>query len=787
MADLARQIRGLTSAEVDERMERGESNRFVARPTRTYSQILWANVFNLYNIILLGSFLVLFLIRGPGASIFPAAVVLTNMILGIVQEVRAKSALDKLATLSIRTVTVRRDGQTLKIPIEAIVCEDVIELTPGDSVVADGPVLASESLEIDESQLTGESEYVPKQEGEAVHSGSFCISGRGLMQAQKIGRESYVNQLAEVARAYKNVRTPLEQELDAMLKVLILVMAVLAPLTLLNGFVRAYALGDSFENVVNLISSLVPQGLIVFVAISFTFGVINISRYKALIQRPNAIESIGHVTCLCVDKTGTLTHNFLTVQRIQPLHGETLESVQAKLGIYTEAISWQNRTVAAIAAAVRRPERMPSKTGEIPFNSQRKWSSVAFSSGQVFLLGTPELLLKDTQNREEAGQLSRQGLRVVVFAESTVKSGEVKPSLPDTWNSLALIALEDQLRIDICETLNDFTQQGVAIKVISGDSPETVTAVAKQACMGSTTVLSGPEVDALDEQALAEAVRKTNLFARITPQTKRKIIASLAKGRDYVAMIGDGVNDVPALKQAHIAIAMNDGAQVDKDIADITLLNNAFSTLPRAFREGRELTRRLYGVAKINLVKVVYLTLLFVLTGFIGYGWPANLIQTTWLSLITLTPPALLIIFRVLPTPAGKSESHVLLRYILTWGIVGAVAMILLEVIVQTGLHGNLALSRTMVIAFAGIFNSIVLWDVYGITPFSPRSFLADIRSSLAGFILGAVVALVPVYLLTKSLGFERLHVLHWLILFVLLAAAYVSIQWISRRSQHFL
>ena len=783
MADFAEEIHGLTSKEVEERANRGDSNRFVVRSTRTYSQILWANVFSLYNVILLGSFLILFIIRGAGASIFPAAVVLTNMILGIMQEVRAKRALDKLATLSVRVVNVRRDGKNSAVPIETIVCDDVIELTPGDSVVVDGRILASESLEIDESQLTGESEYVPKQPGERVLSGAFCVSGRGLMQAEKIGRESYVNHLAEVARAYKNVRTPLERELDALIKVLILVMAVLAPLTLLNGFVKSIPVGDSFENVVNLISSLVPQGLIVFVAISFAYGVINISRYKALIQRPNAIESIGHITCLCADKTGTLTQNILSVQEIIPINGETVESVREKLGRYTENISWQNRTVGTLAALAIKPAKSPDKISEVPFNSQRKWSSVTFTTGVTLLLGTPELLLKEKELQEETQRLSRKGLRVIVFAESTQKPDAAGQSLPTVWNSLALIALQDQLRTDICDTLNDFSAQGVAIKIISGDSPETVTAIAEQACMGSTTVLTGTQVNEMDESRLEAAVQNTNLFARISPQTKRRIIASLA-GHEYVAMIGDGVNDVPALKQAHIAIAMNDGAQIAKDVADITLLNNAFSTLPKAFREGRELTQRIYGIAKINLVKVVYLTLLFVLTGYIGYGWPANLIQTTWLSLITLTPPALLIIFRILSGPVGKNEPNELLRYILTWGIIGASALILMQVVVQTGLRGDLALSRTMVIAFAGIFNSLVLWDIYAITPFSPRSFVADIRSSLAALILGAIVSVGPAFFLTSSLGFERLKAIDWLILFLCLALAYVGIKLFQARFQ---
>jgi cation-transporting ATPase E len=601
------------------------------------------------------------------------------------------------------------------------------------------------------------------------------------MQAERIGEESYVNNLVKTARAYKFNRTPLERQLDILLKWLILIMVVLAPLTLLNGLVRGVPLPESVENVVNLISSLVPQGLIVFVAISFAYGVIQISRYKALIQRPNAIESMGHVTCLCADKTGTLTRNELSVKEIIPLHLETLDSVRQKLGVYTRAISWQNRTVAAIAAAVPKLDQAPIKKSEVPFNSERKWSGVSLDTGTTLLLGAPELLLTDPADLASAQRLSRQGLRIVVLAEST---GTIQPgnaAIPEKRTSLALIALQDQLRENVCETLNDFASQGVAIKIISGDSAETVTAITRQACMDATRVLTGMEIDRMEEAQLDQAVRSADLFARINPQAKRRIISSLAKGA-YIAMIGDGVNDVPALKQAHIAIAMNDGAQIAKDVADITLLNNAFSTLPRAFREGRELTQRIYGIARVNLQKVVYLTLLFVLTGFIGYAWPATLIETTWLSFITLNGPALLIIFRILPVPEGENEPQSLMRYLLTWGVIGAVMLVLLQIVVQTGLQENLALSRTMVIVFAGIFNCVVLWDIYGVSPFSPRSFLVHWQSTLAGVILAALVALIPVYLLTSTLGFERLDGVHWLILFAGLALAYIAIYFVQSR-----
>jgi cation-transporting P-type ATPase E len=778
--NIAGDIAGLSTSEVEERVRRGERNRFSLRPTRTYSQIIWANVFSLYNIILLGAFLVLLLIRGPGSSIFPAAIVIINMVLGLIQEIRAKRALDQLATLSAHTVTVRRDAKSHVIPIQEIVQDEVIELHPGDSIVVDGTILSSDGLEIDESQLTGESEYVEKQQGEKVTSGSFCIAGFGLMKAEHVGASSYVNHLANVARAYKNVRTPLEQQLDVLVKLLVGVMIIVAPLTLLGGSARGTPLADSFENVVNLMSSLVPQGLLVFVAISFAYGVVSISRFRALIQRPNAVELMGHVTCLCADKTGTLTQNRLSVMEIMPASGQDAQSVRDRLSAYVTNVSWHNRTVSAIAASVDgKPTRESSKRSEVPFNSERKWSSVTLNTGETLVLGAPEVVLADEAMKAEAGRLGKQGLRSVAFAasgESPVKEGK---SLPADLKPLALITLQDELRPDIRETLQQFAEEHIAIKIISGDSPETIRSIAQQAGMAEAKVITGRELEGMDPAQLDQEARATDLFARITPDAKRRLIVSLAKDGP-VAMIGDGVNDVPALKQASLAIAMNDGAQIAKDVSDIILLNNAFSTLPRAFFEGREITQRLYGIAKINLVKVVYLTILFVLAGYSGLPWPASLLQTTWLSFVTLTAPAMLIIFRVLPVPPGENRVAQVVRYILTWGVVGAVGLLLLDVLSIEVFKDSLPVSRVMIIAFAGLYNSLILWDIYHVRPFQPRSFLQHPGAAIAGAVLGMIAAFAPAYLFPRALGFAPMGLRELAVLGATLCLASLAV-WLLR------
>lgn len=776
------EVKGLSLSEVAQRINRGESNRYTIRPARTYWQIILANVFSLYNMILLLSVIFLLVLQGPNNTLVPGVIVLVNMLLGLIQEVRAKRALDKLATLSVRTVAVHREGHSTMISIDQIVRDDVIELHPGDPVVVDGPVIFSDSLEIDESLLTGESENVLKRSGDELLSGSFCVAGIGLMRADKIGKESYVNGLAKTAKTYKNVRTPLERRLDAIFQLLILIMVILGPLTIVAGFVHKTLLPESVENMVNLVSSLVPQGLIVSVTVSFSYGALNIARLQALIQRLNAIESMGHLTVLCTDKTGTLTRNVLSLREIIPIGDESLNTIQIKLSLFVKNISWMNKTIAAIAASLDTSSQQLAKIGEVPFTSERKWSALAFSSGETLLLGAPELLLADPQLQEKVTHLSKQGFRVLVFATSPLTLDLQGGSLPASRKCIAIIVLQDEIRSDIRKTLQAFAEQSIAVKVISGDSPQTVEAVARQAGFDGSGVLTGMQFEQLDELAFDTAVRETNLFARVGPEMKSKIIESLTRQGSYVAMIGDGVNDVPALKQAKVAIAMNDGAQIAKDVSDIILLNNAFSTLPKTIAEGQEITQRVYAVAKIFFVKVVYLTLLFLLVGFAGLPFPASLRQTTWLGLMTVAIPTVLIAFKVLRPATIKNVSKDVLQYSLLGGIIGGVAMTLAALIVLVLFGRELALSRTIVTIFASLYGTLIFWEVFGITPFSPRSYVRKPIAALVGGILAVVSTIIPLYLIPTALGLVPLGLVDWLFILLLLGATYVAFWYVTHR-----
>ena len=453
-----------------------------------------------------------------------------------------------------------------------------------------------------------------------------------------------------------------------------------------------------------------------------------------------------------------------------------------RLAMYVANVSWQNRTVAAIASFVKASLPQPSKVAEVPFNSERRWSAITLSSSETLILGAPELLTEDPTLLQETLRLGEQGFRVVAFATSHHLLESDAAALPPTWRCIALLALQDEIRPDVGDTLKSFAEQGISVKIISGDSPETVKAVARQAGIREESILTGPQVEQMDDEALGVAVQETYLFARIAPDTKRRIVVALSK-KGTVAMIGDGVNDVPALKQASVAIAMNDAAQVVKDVSDIILLNNAFSTLPRAIAEGREISQRVYTVAKIYLVKVLYSGLLFILAWYAGLPWPATLLQMTWLGAMTSGTPTVLILFRMLPAPNITNNPRDVIRYCLIGGAIGGVAMVLIDILILVVLKGELALSRTVILVFACLYGSLIFLDVHEVSPFRPRSFVMNTRPAIAGIILGAISVLVPVYVMPSSLGLVSLGWQQWLLLTLILVGASVAVQYSVRKS----
>lgn len=775
---------GLTQAEVAERVRRGETNAFKARVGRSYWQIIRDNVFNLFNLVFFALMVVVVALQDWSTAVFAGFSVVSNSILGTFQEIAAKRKLDQLAALAAKDIPVYRDGQLTAVPIHALVKDDVIPIEPGDRLVVDGLVLASDSLEMDESQLTGESDAVFKEVGSQVSSGSFCVAGRGVMVATQVGRNSTINQLSTIAKAYKNVRTPTQRRISAIVEVALIAMLIILPMLSLAGYLHGLPLLEIVRSMVVFVTSIVPQGLVLVAILSLTIGAISISRFQTLIQRVNAVESMANVTVLCFDKTGTLTRNQLSVTQIIPLNGRGLAQIQADLRTYTTNVGHLNRTAAAIAEALPASSngRTPAKLREIPFNSSRKWGAVVFAEG-TFILGAPERVLEGAAqaDADQASTLAAEGLRVLAFARAVQPPSD--GHLNGVAEPMALIVLNDQIRSDIHETLNAFREQNVALKVISGDNLETVKAIASASGIHIRHAYTGDQLEAMSEPELENAAVNGDLFARIEPDTKRRIIAALKRRGQYVAMVGDGVNDVPALKEAHLAIAMNDGAQIAKDVAEIVLLNNAMSTLPRAFEEGKAITQTIYGTTKLFLVKNFYSIVLILFVGFMTLPFPTSPVQISWITFGTVNIPATLIAFKLIRPKFMATFRRDVLEYVIIGGTISAAHLALLYTIAYFGAGSDVNAARSTVTLFIGLLGTLIFWNLHGVELFEPRSLIREWRITVLGLALTVLTMIVP-FLLPDFFQFVNPSPLLWLLMAAMFLLTAVLIH-IFTRNRH--
>jgi len=751
-------ITGLSGSEVQERIRRGDSNDFKARVGRSYWAIFRENVLNLFNIVL-GTLLIIVIALGDYATAFFAGFsVVSNTFFGMIQEFNAKRQLDQLAALAEQTVRCLRDGAWVEVPMRGVVLDDVIRIEPGDRLVVDGVVQQADSLEMDESHLTGESDAISKEPGDDVLSGSFCIAGAGIMRASKVGADSHINRLSVIAKQYKLVKTPTQIKIDITVEIAVVIMAIFVPLIFVTGFYVGNEFLEIVRNAVVFTTSLVPQGLVLVAILSLTIGAVKISRQQTLIQRVNAVESLANATVLCFDKTGTLTQNKLALREIIPIEDAESDAIHRDLHCFLKNLAHLNNTAQAIDRYIDGligEAAYPQKLKEIPFSSGRKWAAVCLPA-KTLLMGAPERLLpSESPHCQLAEALSADGMRVLAFAEMTgepdVRAGvaayDVKP--------LALIVMSDQIRGDIQETLAAFRDEGLTLKVISGDNIETVRAIASAAGMDiGSRAYTGAELDALGQGEFDSAVSESHVFARIEPDTKQRIVESLRRNGEYVSMIGDGVNDVPALKAADLAIVMNDGTQISKDVADIVLLNNAMSTLPRAFREGKETTQTIFGTMKMFLVRNFFMVALFVCIAFMSLPFAITPVQISWATFGTVNLPATLIAFGWLRPRFMAHFRRDVLDYIVTMGCIGAAVMTLLYLIVWFGSGGDLRMTRSAMTIMVALYGMLITWHIQGIDLYNPDSFLQHWRILLMSSVLTALT-IIAMYLLPDLFEFN--------------------------------
>jgi cation-transporting P-type ATPase E len=621
---------GLTEAEAAERLQR--RGRTTSRTGRSYASIIWANTFNLPNVVL-GIIGAVTLMVGEAADALFLGIVVLNAVLGSVQEIRAKHALERLSALVRPFARVIRSGVERQVAAAEVVESDLVHLQPGDQVVADGTLLSEDHLELDESVLTGESQPVRRSAGEVVRSGAFIVDGSGLATVTAVGSESYAEQIAGTARIFRHSASPFQQGLRRLILALLAVAIPTALLLMAALWIREVPFPQALQAVVAAVAGMVPEGLVLLTSVAYVTGALKMSRRGVLTQQLNALESLASADTLCLDKTGTLTEGRLRLVMLVPAKGTDESKLEALLGRYAASSSVRNATLEAIATALPRPAS--TTDGQIPFSSRWKWSAIR-QDGSTTVIGAPELFpLADLEN--EASTESAHGRRVLAVAGTTATLEGIDPrqGMPPGLTPLGLAVFGEELRGDADQTVRFFKDQDVELKVISGDAPATVAAIA----LDVGIPVSAPPLDGralpTDDAEMTSLVERSSVVGRITPDGKKRVVEGLRNAGRYVGMVGDGVNDVPALKASQVAIAQGSGAQMARTVADMVLVNGEFSAVPRLVGEGRQILRNLQRVSKLYATKCLFTALLTLTIGLAPIAFPLLPRQLTLANLFT--------------------------------------------------------------------------------------------------------------------------------------------------------
>jgi cation-transporting P-type ATPase E len=629
-------ILGLSGAEVAERVAAGQVNITPEPPGRSFGQIVAANVFTVVNAIMLTLFVLVLVAGSPRDGLF-VGVVVSNSLIGIVQEVRARRELRRLEVVTEPSATVIRDGSQVEIPTDEIVLDDVVELRLGGQVAVDGAVLDATGLRLDESMLTGESLPVAKRTGDEVLSGSFVVAGNGRIRATAVGADSYASTLATEAKQFASVPSALRAGIDQILRWLTVIIPVASIVLFVNLLAAEAGWQDALVGTVAAAVAMVPDGLVLLTSLSFMAGIVALARRNALAKQLSTVELLARVDVLCLDKTGTITTGDITFAAAHAADGRTDDEVREALVALAASDRDPNATMAAIVDAVGTDTAWT--VGEVePFDSERKWSGASFEGRGWFFVGAPDFLLgAEDPARSLVDRMSTAGKRLLAVVTSDEPPTEGR--LPDGARTLAIVELEDEIRPDAPEILAYFAKQGVTLKVISGDNQETVAAIAQRAGLE----VIGTPVDARDLpteiEALATALDRGTVFGRVKPQQKQAMVRALQSRGHVVAMTGDGVNDVLALKDADLGISMGSGSEATRAVADLVLTDNAFSSLPTVVDEGRKVINNVERVSNLFVTKAAYAVLLTIAVSVLNSPFPFLPRQLTLIGTFSIGVP----------------------------------------------------------------------------------------------------------------------------------------------------
>jgi len=762
---------GLTEEEAARRFAAGQNNITHVRTSRSYRHIFYSNIFTRFNALLSVMYVIILFVGTLQDSLFGLIVVL-NSIIGIVQELRAKWTLDKLALEMTPQAIVIRGGKAKTIPASDIVVGDVIELTGGKQVAVDGIALEMTHLEVNESMITGESEAVIKKPGDPLYSGSFVLAGKCRIQAVCVGERSYARQLASVARHFVLSKSELRNGINQILRYvtwLLIPTALLLFITQILYMQHGWkdALAASAGGVVNMI----PDGLVLLTSVVMALAIVRLSKKRVLIQELPAVEMLARINVLCLDKTGTLTEGTIVVERTITLPQQQ-NVPQADVGTVLAHFAYaqeQTSTLQAIGSAFPTKTKQWTITENIPFSSTRKWSALTFKEQGTWMLGAAEMILpaqefSALQKTSELTQLVRSGKRVLLLSYSpkpVPRSADTKTFTAPTSSPIAFVVLQEALRLGVKKTLDYFKRQSVAIKIISGDTPETVGAVARQAGIIAGTPQNGLTMTKnIDE--LSKIVENNTVFGRILPEQKKLLLRALRQRGYVVAMVGDGLNDILAIKEADFSIAMGSGTDASRAIAQLVLLDNNFTSLPDIIAEGRRIIANIERTANLFITKTAYVILMSLAVGVALVPFPFLPRHLTLIGTFTVGVPALFLSFAKNNKRAHPGFVRRVFKFSLPSGMLIASLTLITYAITRLLVPGNIEIARTS--ATLALFGCGMSLTVLLAKPKTilQKSFIGALGVSMALFFV------IPSW--RASFGLELPQFFIWLILLVVVA-----------------
>ena len=729
----------LTEAEVAQRVATGRVNIVDAVESRSVASILRANILTRFNAIIT-VLLVIVLVFGEFADAMFGFVMIANATIGITQELRAKATLDKLEVITAPKALVRRAGGDVVIGTKEIVLDDLLVLGRGQQIPVDGSMVHSEGLEVSQALLTGEASPITKDVGASVMSGSFVVSGTGIAMVTAVGENAYASKLAKEAKQFTLTEGELRTSIDQILRIVTWLLVPTAALLVWSQLRTGQTVSEGLVSAVAGVVAMVPQGLVLLVSVSLAVAVVRLAKRRTLVQELPAVETLARVDTLCVDKTGTLTSGGIVFDRVVEItsHGADASMV---LGSIAATDPDPNATMDALGGAF--PVEQPSEVvSRVPFSSTRKLSAVAFADGSAWIVGAPEFVLSATQKTDLEDQIAvftDDAKRVIVVATAQpelVEQGEPVAVIPTF-----LAVFSEQIRPDAPETIGYFKEQGVDLKVISGDSPDTVAAVARSVGVDHVVAIDATMLPDADDPRFEQMVGETTVFGRVTPERKRELVVAFQDQGKTVAMTGDGVNDVLALKQADIGIAMGSGSGATRAVAQLVLLDDTFASLPDVVNEGRRVVANMERVASLFLTKTVYATLLAVAIGVAGLAFPFLPRHMTLVGLITIGTPAFILSFEKQDRPIRSGFLTRVLAFAIPAGLVAGLTTFALYGISRIDTFGfTIEQSRTGATILMVFLGLVVIHDL--VSPPSSMNRLL-MGALLAGFL--AVLA-IPMF-----------------------------------------